>query len=279
MRLWLSDKAARAMKNLPPEDYITCEQHGRQRYARTPREHEAEKGAWACSECLKGLESQQGQARDEKRRKEEEERDQRKAAKKAAKDATTTSDETLAAALRGCKDQNRQVRELQHKLRERRKDLDHGPAAIAEAEARLQAAQEALQEARRMMTRAEQEVPSLEAQLGGEREALNNKVAELETALDTADQAWKTVAPRNRKRRDRRTRHAAVQIVLANRRWRDRQAAGAQVLPEDAPDLEDAAAAEAPPPEAADEGHSELGAVEGHGESHVEAIEPASEPS
>ena len=251
MRLWLSDKAARAMKNLPPEDYVTCEQHGKQRYGRTPKELEQEKGTWLCSECLKALESQQGAQRDEKRRKEDEEREARKVAKKAARDATGTADDELAETLRVCKDMNRGVRELQHRLRERRKDLQHGPAAIAEAEERLRAAQAALEAARRGLARAEQEVPALETQLGGEREALNGKVAGLEKALDEADAAWKGVPPRNRKKRDRRTRHAAVQIVLANRRWRERQAEGGTILPEDGPDLEILSAADAAELEAA----------------------------
>ena len=264
MRLWLSEKAARAMKNLPPEDYITCEQHGRQRYARTPKELEESKGAWMCGECLKALESQLGQARSEQRKKEEEEREARKAAKKAARSATEQADDTLAETLHACKELNRKVRDTQHRLRERRKDLDHGPAAIAEAEERLREAERALAEARKALERGQQEVPALEAQLGGEREALNQQVVVLEKALDEADNLWKGVPPRNRKRRDRRTRHAAVQIVLANRRWRDRQAAGAQGLPEDAPDLE-ADAASAPEPEPSEEGpvESAEGAVEG----------------
>lgn len=262
MRLWLSEKAARAMKNLPPEDYVQCEQHGRQRYARTPKEQEEAKGAWMCAECLKALESQQGAARSEQKKKEDEEREARKAAKKAAKGATGQADDTLAEALQACKELNRKVRETQHRLRERRKDLDHGPAAIAEAEEKLREAQRVLDEARRSLERGQQEVPALETQLGGERDALNQQVVVLEKSLDDADGLWKAVPPRDRKRRDRRTRHAAVQIVLANRRWRERQAGGAQVLPEDQPDLE-AEAATAPLPEPSEEGPvEETGATE-----------------
>lgn len=247
MRLYLSDKAARALKNLPPEDYMECETHGRQRYARTPRPLVEARGEWMCSECVKSAEAELAEVTKAKREEEAAAKDAKKAAKKAAKSATQEADDSLAEQLGVCKERNRVVRELQQGLKDLRTAQETAQAQIADAQARIAQAQLDMQAAEALLTESQAKVPGVEAELEAERGHLDTEVVELQERLNVADDAWKEISPRQRKKRDRRSRHSAVQIVSANKRWHERRGSAAPVSDvevsgedDDAPETPDA---------------------------------------
>lgn len=188
MRLWLSDKAAKAMKDLPA----------------------AMKGL---DEGKKAAAADSPEARDEKRRQEEEARGAKKDAKKELKETTAKADAELAEALAAAQASERQVHDVEHRLGERRKDAKHSRTAVEDAERRLEEAQKALERVRKEAARAEEHVPQLEAQLETEKGALTGQKERLQKALTEADAAWRGVHPRNKKKRDRRARHAAIQLL------------------------------------------------------------------
>ena len=223
MRLYLSDKAARALKNLPPEDYMECEEHGRQRYARTPKPLVESRGEWMCGECLKSCEDELAELTRAKREEESAAKEAKKAAKKAAQSATSAADESLAEQLSTCKDRNRQVRELQQGLKALITAQATAEEQIADARARIEQAQRDLAEAEALLAESAAKVPGVEAELETERGRLDVEVAALQERLTAADEAWKELPPRQRKKRDRRSRHSAVQIVNANKRWHERR--------------------------------------------------------
>lgn len=187
MRLWLSEKAQKALDEVP----------------------EAMKGL----DPAKAAEPATPEAREEKRRAEEAAREAKKEAKKDLREATTRADEGLHEALAAAEAADRKVHDLDFRLAERRKDARHGAQAVADAERRLADAQAALERAKKEHARAEAEVPTLEAELEAERTRLGTTKEALQQALGEADAAWRTVHPRNRKKRDRRPRHAAIQLL------------------------------------------------------------------
>lgn len=189
VKLWLSDKAAKAMKDVP----------------------EAMK---SLSETKPADAAADAAAKD-KRKAEEEAREAKKEAKKEVKEATAKADADLSTALNACSAASTKMRELEHKLGERRKDAKHCKNAVEEATKRLEDAQKLLERTKKELVRAEADVPALEAQLATDTTALNGLKETLQKALAEADGAWRAVHPRNRKKRDRRTRHAAVQLVGA----------------------------------------------------------------
>lgn len=185
MRLWLSDKAAKAMKDLPA--------------------------------AMKGLDEKkaapQAGADGDKRRQDDEARDAKKEAKKELKEVTAKADAELAEALSAAQAAERQLKDVEFRLSERKKDAKHSRTAVEDAERRLEEAQKALERVRKEAARAEEQVPQLEAQLEGEKTALTSQKERLQKALTEADTAWRGVHPRNKKKRDRRPRHAAIQLL------------------------------------------------------------------
>lgn len=188
MRLWLSDKAAKAMKDLPS--------------------------------AMKGLEGQKAAAAGDetaeakdKRVKEEEARAAQKASRDQLRETTAKADVELNRALDAAQTAERQTRDTEHRLSERKKDAKHCRAAVEDAERRLEEAQKALERVRKEATRAEEQVPQLAAQLDTEKTAFVTEKERLQKALTEADAAWRDVNPRNKKKRDRRPRHAAIQLL------------------------------------------------------------------
>jgi chromosome segregation ATPase len=189
MRLWLSDKAAKAMKDLPAA--MKAASDGQPKPA-------GEAGA---------------EAKDDKRAKEDEAREAKKEAKKELKEATAKADAELADAFAAAQGLEKQAHDLEYRVGERKKDAKHSRQAVEDAERRLEEAQKALERAKKEAARAEEQVPQLEAQLETLKGELGGKKERLQKALGEADAAWRDVHPRNRKKRDRRTRHAAIQLL------------------------------------------------------------------
>lgn len=185
MRLWLSDKAAKAMKDLPA--------------------------------AMKGLDPKkaapEGGADAGKRQQDDEARDAKKEAKKELKESTAKADVELLEALDAAQAAERQVKDVEYRLGERKKDAKHCRVAVEDAQRRLEEAQKALERVRKEAARAEEQVPQLEAQLEGEKTALTSQKERLQKALTESDTAWRGVHPRNKKKRDRRPRHAAIQML------------------------------------------------------------------
>lgn len=188
MRLWLSDKAAKAMKDLPA----------------------AMKGL-SGGEAKPAGEEQKDAAADKKRQ--DDERDKQKEQRNALKEATAKADAELTQALDGCQGADRKHKETEHRLGERRKDVKFSRQAVEDAQRRLEEAQRALERVKKELARAEEQVPQLEQQLEAELKDFEAQQERLQKALGEADAAWRQVHPRNRKKRDRRTRHAAVQLL------------------------------------------------------------------
>jgi chromosome segregation ATPase len=206
MRLWLSDKAAKAMKDLP-----------------------------AAMKSLSGDAKAAGEepkdAADRKLK--DEEQAKQKEQRNALKEATAKADAELHEALNGCQAASRQAEETEHRLGERKKDAKFTRQAVEDAQRRLEEAQKALERVKKEQARAEEQVPQLEQQLETEKKDLETRQERLQKALGEADAAWRQVHPRNRKKRDRRARHAAVQLLGSR-------------APEELPDEGDEGAAPAP---------------------------------
>ena len=189
MRLWLSDKAQKALNDVP--------------------------------EAMKNLGKPEGAApadaaeKERKRAEEAAAREAKKGAKKELKEGTAKADDALADALTAAQGLSVKVRELEHKLGERRKDAKHSKTAVEDAERRVEEAQKLLERTKKELARAEADVPTLEAQFNTETATFGAAKDTLQKALVEADGAWRAVHPRLRKKRDRRSRHAAVQIVGA----------------------------------------------------------------
>lgn len=188
MRLWLSDKAAKAMKDLPS----------------AMKGLEGQKAAPAGDETAEAK---------EKRLKDEEARAAQKASRDQLRETTAKADVELNRALDAAQAAERLARDTEHRLSERKKDAKHCRAAVEDAERRLEEAQKALERVRKEATRAEEQVPQLAAQLETEKTALGTEKERLQKALTEADAAWREVNPRNKKKRDRRPRHAAIQLL------------------------------------------------------------------
>ncbi len=213
MRLWLSDKAAKAMKDLPA--------------------------------AMKGLDEKkaaaQGSVDADKRRQDDEARDAKKEAKKELKEATAKADADLAEALGAAQAAERQVTDVEFRLTERRKDAKHCRTAVEDAERRLEEAQKALERVRKEAARAEEQVPQLESQLEAEKTTLTGHKERLQKALAEADTAWRGVHPRNKKKRDRRARHAAIQLLGIRPPAENEGPEGASAEGEAAPQADEAA--------------------------------------
>ena len=217
MRLWLSDLASKQLKGeMPPEEYFECAEHGKQAYVRTPEALVETLGKWTCGECVRQTAAKEREEKEAKKKAEAEARDAKKAAKRAAKDALTNSDEELAVALAECQAFNTEVRTTKQKLRDRRRRMKFARRKLEECQLALVEAQAALERARTELSGSEEAVPPLESALDEQQEQLVAFVTRLKKALDTADEAWKAIPPKQRKMRDRRARHQAVQLVEAH---------------------------------------------------------------
>src|SRR5690606_38136078 len=133
--------------------------------------------------------------------------------KKELREATAKADAELAQALDAAQSAERQLKDVEYRLIERKKDAKHCRAAVEDAERRLEEAQKALERVRKEAARAEEQVPQLETQVETEKTALTAQKERLQKALAEADTAWRGVHPRNKKKRDRRARHAAIQLL------------------------------------------------------------------
>lgn len=217
MRLWLSDKASKQLRGeVPPAEFLECEAHGKQAYVRIPEELVEAMGVWGCGECVRQAGAREREAREAKRRQEEEAREAKKAAKKAAKEAVEKADAALQEALAEAQEVNGKVRAVKQKLRDRRRRLKFAQRSVEERRAQLEEIKALLAEAEAELKQAEAAVPPLEEKLAAERGELAGYVERLRGALLAADEAWKAIPPKQRKRRNRRARHQAVQLVEAH---------------------------------------------------------------
>ena len=262
MRLWLSDKASKQLKGeAPPAETLECTEHGTQAYVRTPPELAEAFGAWACGECTRQAAAKERDAREEKRRQEEAAREAKKNAKKSAKDGLTKADDELSETLKEAQVFNATVRATKQRLRDRRRRLKFARRAREDAERALEEAKAAFEQATAELERAETAVPPLEERLDGEKTELTTFIERLKQRLEVADEAWRAIPPKQRKRRDRRTRHQAVQLVEAHR-------PGAED-----PDLDEDEAAERPATDAA----GEAPAADAAGEQPLPSAQPTVE--
>lgn len=216
MRLFLSEKAARALKNLPPEDFVQCETHGKQRYARTPQKFVEGRGEWMCGECLREIVAKDRASEAEARKADDAAQEAKRNARKTARDNQARADAELTDSLMACEVVDHAMDDYQRTLAERRAQAAAAEERIALAEEQLRAAQRALDLAREELESARTGMAPLEQEIAQHQGQLDEALGRLKTALDASDEAWRGAPPAVKKKRNRRPRHAALDLLTKN---------------------------------------------------------------
>jgi len=218
MRLQLSTKAARQIKNAPPND---CGTHPKTVYRKVPDHLKGrlEKPYdYACDECLKVLEQQVAEEKAEARRREQEAEKDIRRQRQEALDRALHEQGKLASlydqAVSWEEEHARRRAQADQGVERTTSDAAKVRRAVSEREQALLEARQRLAKTKADLSRAEEAVEAARAfreEVGDERPFAQ---ATIQHALEAFDAAWEE-APRRRKRKkiDRALRKRVTKLL------------------------------------------------------------------